>query len=105
MAKRFPVHLAVTAGHPAMIGTGPIGGYTFETGLVIASTDALAADVAGARLLGFRSQGVAHLREAGRLRVGETSIKRMKFPAMTLKQGIEAFTEAAYGKRLSFEHA
>lgn len=105
MAKRFPIHLAVTVGHPAMIGTGPIGGYTFETGLVIASTDALAADVVGARMLGFRTEGVAHLREAGRLKAGEASIKRIKFPGMSLKQGIEAFTEAAFGKRLSFEHA
>jgi uncharacterized protein (DUF362 family) len=53
MAKRFPIHLAVTVGHPAMIGTGPLGGHTFETGLCIASDDALAADVVGARLLGF----------------------------------------------------
>jgi uncharacterized protein (DUF362 family) len=105
MARRFPIHLAVTAGHPAMIGTGPIGGYTFETGLVIASTDALAADVVGARFLGFRAQGVAHLREASRLKVGEASLKRMKFPAMSIKEGIEAFTAAAFGKRLSFEHA
>src|SRR3954469_4042519 len=31
MARRFPIHLAVIVGHPAMIGTGPLGGYTFET--------------------------------------------------------------------------
>lgn len=30
-----------------MIGSGPLGGYPVETGLVIASTDAVAADVAG----------------------------------------------------------
>lgn len=50
-----------------MIGTGPLGGHVVETGLVIASTDALAADVVGARLLGFQPQAVRHL-EAGRLR-------------------------------------
>ena len=43
MAKRFPIQLAITAGHPAMVGTGPLGGHVFETGLVIASTDPLAA--------------------------------------------------------------
>src|SRR5438045_8998519 len=42
MAKRFPIHLAITAGHPAMVGTGPLGGHTFETGLIIAGTDPLA---------------------------------------------------------------
>ena len=31
-----------------MIGTGPLGGHAVETGLVIASTDAVAADVVGA---------------------------------------------------------
>jgi hypothetical protein len=36
-AKRFPIHLSITVGHPAMIGLGPIGGHTFETGLAIAS--------------------------------------------------------------------
>src|SRR5437879_82244 len=44
MHYRFPVQLAIIAGHPAMVATGPIGGYTAETGLVIASPDPLAAD-------------------------------------------------------------
>jgi hypothetical protein len=29
----------------------------------------------------------------------------MTFPALGLRQGIEAFTEAAYGRRLTIEHA
>src|SRR5918992_1046636 len=74
MAKRFPIHLAVIAGHPAMIATGPLGGYAFETGMVIASTDPVAADVAGAQLLGFSAQGVRHLWEAGKLGLGETDL-------------------------------
>lgn len=61
MGKRFPIHLAITVGHPAMISTGPLGGHAVETGLVIASTDALVADVVGARLLGFDPQAVRHL--------------------------------------------
>jgi uncharacterized protein (DUF362 family) len=105
MAKRFPIRLAVIAGHPAMIGTGPLGGHAVETGLVIASTDAVAADVVGARLLGFRSQGVRHLWEAGRLGLGETDVEKMQFPALSLRAAIESFTAAAYGERLTFEHA
>jgi len=105
MAKRFPIHLAVIAGHPAMIATGPLGGHLVETGLVIASTDPVAADAVGARLLGFRSQAVRHLWEAGRFGLGETKTDEMDFPAMKLKEAIEAFTEAAYGRRLTFEHA
>jgi uncharacterized protein (DUF362 family) len=105
MAKRFPIHLAIIAGHPAMIGTGPLGGHTFETGIVIASTDPLAADVVGARLLGFLPQAVRHLWEAARLGVGESDTDKMEFPALSLDDAIGAFTEAAYGQRLSFEHA
>jgi uncharacterized protein (DUF362 family) len=76
-----------------------------ETGLVIAATDPVAADVVGARLLGFRPQAVRHLWEAGRLGVGETDVEKMTFPAMSLQDAIGAFTAAAYGERLTFEHA
>jgi uncharacterized protein (DUF362 family) len=105
MAKRFPIDLAVTVGHPAMVGTGPLGGHVVETGLTIASTDALAADVVGARLLGFTSQAVRHLWEAARLGVGEGSLDRLQFRGLTLKEAIGVFTEAAYGQRLDFDHA
>lgn len=105
MAKRFPIHLAITVGHPAMIGTGPLGGHAVETGLVIASRDPLAADVVGARLLGFELQGVRHLWEAARLGIGEPDTDRMEFPALPLRQATLAFTEAAYGERLDFSHA
>ena len=105
MAKRFPIDMAITVGHPAMVATGPLGGHVVETGLVIASTDALAADVVGARLLGFELQGVRHLWEAARLKVGESDLSRMTFPAMNLDDAIGTFTEIVYGKRLTFEHA
>ena len=104
MAKRFPIDLAITVGHPAMIATGPLGGHPVETGLVIASTDALAADVIGARLLGFKPQAVRHLWEAANLGLGESDEERMRFPKMSLKDAIEAFTFDAYGERLTFEH-
>jgi uncharacterized protein (DUF362 family) len=105
MAKRFPVGLAITVGHPAMIGTGPLGGYAVETGLAIVSTDPVAADVVGAKLLGFGPQAVRHLWEAGRLGLGETDVKLIEFSELDMRGAIEAFTEKAYGRRLSFEHA
>jgi len=61
MAKRFPIDLAITVGHPAMIATGPLGGHAIETGLCLASTDPVAADCAGARLLGFNVPAVRQL--------------------------------------------
>jgi uncharacterized protein (DUF362 family) len=94
--------LAITVGHPAMIGTGPLGGHTVETGLIIASTDPVAADVVGAKLLGFQVQAVRHLWEAGRLGIGETEIDKIDFPALSLEDAIGAFTTAAYGKPLKF---
>jgi len=105
MAKRFPISIAITVGHPAMIASGPLGGHAVETGIVIASTDALAADVVGAKLLGFNLQAVRHLWEAERLGIGETKTDKMEFPLMDLREGIQAFTEVAYGERLTFESA
>ena len=52
---------------------------------------------------GFNPQAVRHLWEAERLGLGETDTDRMEFPAMSLREAIEAFTEAAYGERLTFE--
>jgi uncharacterized protein (DUF362 family) len=105
MHRRFPIQLAIIVGHPAMIATGPLGGHAIETGIVIASTDAVAADVVGAQLLGFKPDAVHHLWEAGRLGLGETDKENMDFPAMSMKDAIKAFTKAAYGRELTFEHA
>ena len=105
MHHRFPSQLAITVGHPAMIATGPIGGYTTETGLVIASTDALAADVVGAQLLGLQMQAVRHLWEASHLGPGVADLSQMTFPAMSLQEAIKAFTRKLYGRALTFEHA
>jgi len=103
MAQRFPIDLAITVGHPAMIGTGPLGGHTFETGLVIASTDAVAADVVGAKLLGFSANAVHYLWEAGRLGLGETEIEKMEFPALKMEDAVGIFTQAAYGEKLKID--
>ncbi len=46
-----------------------------------------------------------HLWEAARLGVGESELEAMTFPAMSLADAIAAFTERAYGERLTFEHA
>lgn len=100
MARRFPIRLAVTVGHPAMIGLGPLHGHAIETGLAIASTDPVAADAVGAKLLGFDVQAVRHLWEAGRMGVGETELENMQFPALNFEQAWEAFTAAAYGESL-----
>jgi uncharacterized protein (DUF362 family) len=72
--------------------------------LVIASSDALAADVVGAKILGFQMQAVRHLWEASRLGPGVADLSQMEFPAMSLQDAIQAFTGKMYGKVLTFEH-
>ena len=105
MVKRFPIKLAITVGHPAMIGYGPIGGHTFETGLCIASTDPVAADAVGAQLLGFQPQAVRHIWEAERLGLGSSDLEHFTYPGLDLKEAFALFTKAAYGKAISYDHA
>jgi hypothetical protein len=50
-------------------------------------------------------QAVRHLWEAKQLGLGETDTEKMEFPMMSLREAIEAFTEAAYGQRLTFKTA
>src|SRR5947209_2324785 len=104
MHHRFPAQLAITVGHPAMVATGPIGGYTAETGLVIASPDVLAADVVGVQILGLSVQAVRHLWEASRLGPGVADLSQMDFPALSLQEAIKIFTKNVYRKELTFEH-
>ena len=103
MVRRFPIQLGIIAGHPAMIGTGPLGGVPIETGLVIASRDPIAADAVGAQLLGFNAQAVRHLWEASRLGMGETQPGNMQFPGMSMEDATKAFTSKAYGRELVFQ--
>jgi uncharacterized protein (DUF362 family) len=88
-----------------MIVTGPLGGQAVETGLVIASRDPVAAEVVGARLLGFRPRVVHHLWEASQLGLSGTDTVKQTFPVLDLQQAIETFTEAVFHERLTFEHA
>lgn len=102
MVRRFPIDVGIIVGHPAMIATGPLDGKAVETGLVIASRDAVAADTVGAKLLGFNSQAVRYLWEAGKVGLGQTDPEQIEFPGMSLDEAVKAFTERAYGEALTF---
>lgn len=80
-------------------------GHPVETGLCIASTDPLAADAAGAFLLGFRAQAVRHLWEAAKLKLGGSDVDEFEYPALNIKKAFSIFTKAAYGKAIDPEHA
>ena len=81
-----------------MIGTGPIFGQAVDTpGLIIASTDPVAADSVGARLLGFLPQGVAYLYGLYKDGLGEANPKNMTIKGLDLVEAEKIFSKAAYG--------
>jgi uncharacterized protein (DUF362 family) len=106
MLMRFPIDLSIVVGHPAMIGTGPIGGKPIETGLVIAGRNPVSVDTVGAFLLGFETLGVQHLHQAAQLGLGipytnpekEGSPGRLKIVGMPITEAAKIFQRAAYGQ-------
>ncbi len=83
-----------------MIGTGPSDGMAVDTpGLVIASTDPVAADSIGARLLGFLPQAVCYLYGLYKDGLGEAKPENMTILGMDLIEAEKIFSKAAYGKK------
>lgn len=89
MCQRFPFHLGIIVGHPAMVGRGPIGGVTFESELTIASRDFVAADYIGAKILGI--DRVRHVEEAANLGLGTASMEKIEVVGLALKEAAEVF--------------
>ena len=69
-----------------------------ETGLVIASRDAVAADAAGAELFGFNMQAVRHIFVANRMGLGDGRTSAMIFPRLSLADAMQAFTRLVYAQ-------
>lgn len=100
MAKKIPIDLAIISLDKAMIGTGPIFGQAVDTpGLIIASTDPVAADSVGARILGFLPQGVSYLYGLYKEGIGEADPKNMTIKGIDLIEAEKIFSEAAYGNK------
>lgn len=93
VVQRFPIKLAIIAGHPAMVDRGPIGGRTFPTGLVIASSDPVAADAVGAVILGFEPGSIRHITEAARLGLGEADLSRIEVRGLAMTEATRRFQE------------
>lgn len=101
-AKKVPIDLAIISLDKAMIGTGPIFGQAVDTpGLIIASTDPVAADSIGARLLGFLPQGVAYLYGLYKDGLGEANPINMTIKGLDLIEAEKVFSKAAYGNKES----
>jgi uncharacterized protein (DUF362 family) len=106
MLMRFPIDLAIITGHPAMIGTGPVGGKAVETGLVIAGRNAVSVDSVGARLLGFETLAIQHIRQAAEFGLGvpltpiggESGQGRLRIVGISVEEATAVFRKAAYGE-------
>ncbi len=101
MAKKTPIDLAIISVDKAMIGTGPSGGKAVSTqGLVVASTDPVAADAIGGRLLGFLPQAIQYLYSLHLEKLGEADPANMDIRGLTLEEAEGIFSMAAYGQEV-----
>lgn len=101
MAKKLPIDLSVISADKAMIGTGPSGGVTVDTeGLIIASTDPVAADTIAARFMGYLPQAVHYLYTLYRDRVGEVDPRKMEINGLALSEAERIFSMAAFGREV-----
>ncbi len=71
-------HLAVIDGYEAMEGNGPIGGTAVPWRIALSSTDALAADVVCASMMGFDPDEVGYLHYCARMGLGEGDLSRIE---------------------------
>jgi uncharacterized protein (DUF362 family) len=98
MCQRLPIDLGIIVGHPAMTRRGPIGGKIFESGLVIASRDFVAADAVGARILG--TEKVEHVIQAARLGLGRSSTENITIVGIPLDDARQIFKRRSADKQL-----
>jgi uncharacterized protein (DUF362 family) len=77
LAPLVKPHLAVIDGFEAMEGDGPTGGTPVALRVALASTDALAADVVAAALMGFDADEVGYLHYCRRMGLGAGTLDRI----------------------------
>jgi len=101
MAKKLPIDLAIISADKTMIGTGPSEGIPVDTqGLIIASTDPVAADAIGARLLGYLPQAIGYLYTLYHEKMGEADPNNMELRGIALSEAERIFSVAAYGQEI-----
>jgi len=91
IAKRYPPHLAILDGFTAMEGPGPTQGKPVDLRLAVASTDFIAADSIGARIMGFDPLEVGYLHHAIAGGLGEGSLDRINILGERLEDCVRAF--------------
>jgi len=91
IAKTYPVHLAILDGFIGMEGWGPTLGKPVDLHLAVASTDFIAADSIGARIMGFDPEEVGYLHHAIAAGLGEGSLERIRILGERLEDCIRPF--------------
>jgi uncharacterized protein (DUF362 family) len=66
LCATVPIHFVIADGIVAMEGNGPLNGTARPLGKIVLADDPVAADATCARLMGFESNRIAHIREGAR---------------------------------------
>lgn len=103
MAECITIDLSIVSANPAMVGTGPGKGIPKHTGITLCGTDPIAVDTIGARLLGFKPQGIRYLYECVGRNLGESEVNKMNIKGLSLVDAEKAFSTAAYGHLFSVD--
>ena len=103
MTESIPTDLSIVSANPAMLGTGTANGTPVHTGLVLCGTDALAVDTVGARLLGYKPQGVSYLYQCVNKGLGEGDTDKMNINGISLTEAEKIFFSSVYGTSLSVD--
>lgn len=91
ISRAYPAHLAVLDGFTGMEGRGPTAGTAVNMRLAVASSDFVAADSIGARIMGFDPEDVGYLHYAIEAGLGEGSIERIQILGERLEDCIRPF--------------
>jgi uncharacterized protein (DUF362 family) len=91
IARAYPIHLAILDGFTAMEGPGPTQGKPVSLRLAVASTDFIAADSIGARIMGFDPEEIGYLHHAIAAGLGEGALDRIRILGAPLKDCIRPF--------------
>ena len=66
LCATVPIRFVIADGIVAMEGNGPLNGSARSLGKIVLADDPVAADATCARLMGFRPDSIAHIREGSR---------------------------------------
>ena len=91
IARAFPAHLAILDGFTGMEGEGPTQGKPVDLRLALASTDFIAADSIGSRIMGFDPMEVGYLHHAMAGGLGEGALDRIRILGERLEDCIRPF--------------